>query len=59
MIFKFTRKEVYGRPLYFPDCELSKRLLEGFPHANMARKTYTEKQIKILKEIGIIIQVNV
>lgn len=56
MIFKFIRRDVYGRPLYFPACELSQMLLDAFPHMTGARKSLSDKQVQILRKMGLEIE---
>lgn len=56
MIFKFFKRDVYGRPLYFPACDLSILLLEAFPHTHTARKSISKKQWDKLREIGLQIE---
>lgn len=46
------KKEVVGKPRYYPACNASKKLIQLMKTPLGGRKVFTENDVKIIKELG-------
>lgn len=53
MTLKLLKKDVYGRLLYYPQCDVSKSLFRAF-----GCKTISQAQFELLKKTGWTIEVS-